>query len=479
MKQKLFVLIIEDSQEDAELVVNYLKKEGYDISYQRVDTANGMKKALENRKWDLILSDYAMPEFDVPSALAIFHESGDDIPFIVISGAIGEEKAVEMIKAGAHDYLMKDNMTRFASVIERELREARIRRDLVQAIAELKTSEEKYRSYLKNAPDGVFIADENGKYIEANHAATRITGFTEKELLNMSISDLLPPDYLEWGLTHFNSLKTKGFSNGEGIFVHKDGSRRWWSVDAVILTPTRFLGFTKDITERKKYELEVRKAKEQFELLNQHLIDAREEERAFISLEIHDELGQSLTALKLDLNWVRGNIHDKSNSVEKLNRMIEMTNDIIKKVQRISSELRPGLLDDLGLASTIEWYCDEFEERTGIKCNLDIEDVSVGDPKINLALFRILQEALTNVIRHSMASSVNIELHYSEQKVTMTIEDDGIGIPFEKIESADSLGLAGMRERVRHCDGKVEFVTKEGSGTKIIISIPPKENKLL
>ena len=121
MNEKLFVLIIEDSQEDAEFTVNHLRKAGYDISYQCVETAEGMKTAFENQKWDLILSDYSMPEFDVPSALAIYHESGADIPFIVVSGAIDEEKAVEMIKAGAHDYLLKDNMTRFVSVVEREL----------------------------------------------------------------------------------------------------------------------------------------------------------------------------------------------------------------------------------------------------------------------------------------------------------------------------------------------------------------------
>jgi two-component system sensor histidine kinase UhpB len=372
--------------------------------------------------------------------------------------------------------LLKDNITRFASVVERELREAKVRRDLIKVNAALKTSEGKYRSYVEYAPDGVFVADENGKYLEVNRAAALITGYTEKELLHMSISDLLPPDYLAWGLEHFNSVRKIGFANGEGIFVHKDGTRRWWSVDAVLLTDTRFLGYTRDITERKKFELEVTKANEQLELLNQYLIDAREDERALISRDLHDELGQTLTALKLDLNWVRGNIRDISNSTEKLNKMIEMTNDIIKKVQRISSELRPGLLDDLGLASTIEWYCGEFEERTGIRCNLAVEDLLSADPKNDLALFRILQEALTNVIRHSRASSVNIELHYSEQVIIMTIDDNGIGMPFEKIESSNSLGLIGMRERARQRGGKVEFVTKEG--TKIIITITRQENKL-
>ena len=180
MTRKLSVLIIEDNQNDAELTANHLSEAGYDISYLCVDTADGMKTALNNQKWDLIISDYSMPEFDVPSALSIYHESGADIPFIILSGAIGEEKAVEIIKAGAHDYLLKDNMTRFASVVERELREAKVRRDLIKVYAALKTSEGKYRSYVEYAPDGVFVADENGKYLEVNRAAALITGLHGK-----------------------------------------------------------------------------------------------------------------------------------------------------------------------------------------------------------------------------------------------------------------------------------------------------------
>jgi signal transduction histidine kinase len=350
MKQQLSVLIIEDDKEDAELAVNYLRKGGYDVNYVLVDNESGMRKALGSQKWDLILSDYSMPEFDVPSALAIYREFDADIPFLVISGAIGEEKAVEMLKAGAHDYLLKDNMKRFVSVVERELREVLVHRELL-------------------------------------------------------------------------------------------------------------------------------KANKQLEQLNQYIIDAREEERAIISLEIHDELGQALTALKLDLNWVRGHIHDTTGSVDKLTRMIEMTNRIVKKVQLISSELRPGLLDDLGLESTIEWYCGEFEERSGIKCNLALEELPFEDRKINLSLFRILQEALTNVIRHSGASVVNVELNYLKPVIKMIIEDNGKGIPAEKFESGNSLGLIGMHERAKQCGGNIEFITNNNEGTKVIVSVSEKENK--
>jgi signal transduction histidine kinase len=183
-----------------------------------------------------------------------------------------------------------------------------------------------------------------------------------------------------------------------------------------------------------------------------------------------------LTALKLDLCWILKNIQDRENTVEKLKKMVEMTNTIIKKVQRISAEIHPSMLEDLGLASTIEWYCGEFEERTGLKCNLTLEDLTSGNPQSTLALFRILQEALTNVIRHSEASNVNIELRNSENQIILTIEDDGIGISPEKIKSYSSLGLVGMFERARQCGGKVEFAPKESQGTKLIITIDGPEN---
>jgi two-component system, NarL family, sensor histidine kinase UhpB len=141
-------------------------------------------------------------------------------------------------------------------------------------------------------------------------------------------------------------------------------------------------------------------------------------------------------------------------------------------VQRISSDLRPGILDDLGLAAAIEWYCDEFEKRTGIKCSLRLDDSIFGDSQMNLVFFRVLQEALTNVIRHANASSVTIKLHHTQKGTTLTIHDNGIGIKKEKIESAKSLGLIGMRERVRQFGGKVNISSGKEQGAKLTIYIP-------
>ena len=221
-------------------------------------------------------------------------------------------------------------------------------------------------------------------------------------------------------------------------------------------------------------EMEIQKGKEQMQLLNHHLINAREEERAAISLLIHDELGQALTALKIDLNWLHKNAGDKL-VPQKLDRMISTTNGIIQKVQRISSELHPKLLTDLGLADAIEWYCGEQQERTGLKFKLLLEETDNINFKRDLALFRILQEALTNVIRHARATRVAVSIKQELNGTLMTIADDGIGIDPEIIEATNSMGLFGMRERARQCNGILEFEVNIPSGTRVKVFVPTEK----
>ncbi len=223
--------------------------------------------------------------------------------------------------------------------------------------------------------------------------------------------------------------------------------------------------------ELKRTELEIQRAKEQMELLNRHLINAREDERADISLMIHDELGQALTALKIDLSWLRENADAKSFS-QKLDTMITITNDVIRKVQRISSELHPKLLTDLGLSDAIEWYCEEQRKRTGLQFDLFLEDSDHLDFQKDLSLFRILQEALTNVFRHAHASTVTISIKHEVSGTFMTIVDDGIGIDPEILKGSGSMGLFGMRERARYCNGILKLDQNSPTGTKVSVFIP-------
>jgi len=219
-------------------------------------------------------------------------------------------------------------------------------------------------------------------------------------------------------------------------------------------------------------ESEVLLAKQQLEQLNEYQIKEIEDERTAISFQVHDELGQSMTALKMDLNWVRQNLDNKELVERKLDKMIDMTKDVIRKVQRISSELHPGVLDDLGLVSTIEWYCGEFEERSGIPCKLSLEELDTENPTVSLALFRILQEALTNVIRHAKATIISVELINRKNVTILKIVDNGVGIPKDKLLSGKSFGMIAMRHRVEHCGGTIDISSTSEKGATIVVRIP-------
>jgi len=348
-----------------------------------------------------------------------------------------------------------------------------------QAEAALKESEARFRSLFENSLMGISVAGIDGHLVQANLAYAQMYGYKNPEEMLTEITNV--------GMLYANPverkevlriLRRKGFMEAREVeAVRRDGSRFFVLVSACEIRDSEGkLLYNQaihiDVTDRRRTEEEIKKSKELLEKLYQHLNEIREEERALISREIHDELGQSMTALKLDLNWMHKYLNTNPEAVTKLESMIELVSNTIKDVQRISSDLRPGILDDLGLAAAIEWYSEEFEKRTGIKCSLSLDDSILGDPQKDLVFFRVLQEALTNVIRHAKASSVSIKLCKSGSGTAMTVLDNGIGIIPEKAESGKSLGLIGMRERVRQFGGKIDIVSKKGQGTKLTIFIP-------
>jgi two-component system, NarL family, sensor histidine kinase UhpB len=342
----------------------------------------------------------------------------------------------------------------------------------------LQKSEEKWRKLVTTIPDYIALHDLKGNYLFLNHYTN---GFSEKDITGKSLYDFISKDSEDIYRNNFeeciHSKQTQkfifsGFGNNKELKIYENFLVPITEKDQVV----NVMAIATDITEQKKVEEELLQSKALLERLNQHLNEVRENERAVISREIHDELGQSMTALKLDLNLMNQYIKTNAEAKRKLDGMIELISSTIKNVQRISSELRPGILDDLGLVSAVEWYCDEFEKRTGIRCILKFEETDFSDPGINLVFFRVLQEALTNVIRHARASLVRVNLYKTGKNTTISIHDNGIGIPEEKIKSHKSLGLISMRERVRQFGGKVIISSGKGKGTKLSVFIPEKKN---
>jgi signal transduction histidine kinase len=230
----------------------------------------------------------------------------------------------------------------------------------------------------------------------------------------------------------------------------------------------------REIAERKRAEDHLRKSEENLRALAAHLQSVREEEWTRISREIHDELGQALTGLKMDLKWVADRLPgDEPALAERTKSMFGLIDETVASVRRMASRLRPELLDQLGLAAAVEWHAGEFRRRTGIRCNLSLPpEAPTVDRERSTAAFRIFQELLTNVARHANATRIDIAMRTNSGALVLTVEDNGKGIEESAVLDAKSLGLLGMRERVLPFGGTVDINRVGGGGTKGVVSIP-------
>ena len=228
-----------------------------------------------------------------------------------------------------------------------------------------------------------------------------------------------------------------------------------------------------DITESKKLKTEIEDTNVQLTNLTKHIQDLRENERQALAREIHDDLGQTLTALKMDLKSIQKNILPANQeAINKTDAAGKLVDQAIKTTQQITSELRPGLIDDLGLLAALEWYTDQYIDRTGLELNreflLDEEDIPSS---FKITFYRIVQEALNNVTKHAEAKKVQIILSTDGEFVQLTIQDNGKGISESDITKADSFGLLGMRERAQAIGGKLQIDSTQGKGTTIRLRV--------
>jgi PAS domain S-box-containing protein len=367
------------------------------------------------------------------------------------------------------------------AIDENEIDVLVIARDITErkrAQAAMRESKEMLESIFSSSPDSITVTDINGRIILCNQATAHVHGFSSTEqLIGKSFYELVAEQDRQRAQEGMKQVKMDGavkdvpfiglkgdsgkFAGELSVSILKDSSGR----------PNGFVGITKDITERKQAEEQLRYAKEQVERFNQHLTEAIENERARISREIHDELGQSLTALKIDMNWMQSHVIPKGEIETKLERMIDIVNSTIRNVQQIAADLRPDILEDLGLVPAIEWYCEEFEKRTGIRCETNLEEIQSSNAQINLALFRVTQEALTNVARYSHATMVEVKLRQTGYILILEIIDNGIGMDKEIIDSNKSLGILGMRERIRQFNGSIDISSYKPQGTEVSVQI--------
>lgn len=341
-------------------------------------------------------------------------------------------------------------------------------------------SEAKYKYLFNNNPALIIIWDiETLAILEVNDMALELYGYSREEFLNMNVLDLRPPEDREkirnFSKTMLTSPEYKVRrtwrhlkKNGEIVYMDITSHRIDYNNRKVILS------LAKDITEQRHAEERLKETYDDIRRLNAHLQTLREEERTSIAREIHDELGQQLTGLKMDASWLSRKLENSDERIVlKLKEMISLMDETIKTVRRISSDLRPGILDDLGLIAALEWQSSEFEKRSGIKVEFsaEIKDLKT-DRKTNIAIFRIFQESLTNAMRHSGAGTLSCSLKEDGKFLTMSIRDDGKGFDAETARKKKTLGLTGMRERALMIGGKMTVSSQSGKGTLIEFKLP-------
>ena len=347
--------MLEDDSADAELTKFALRKGGLNFSLERVDSKNDYIRQLHDNPPALILSDYSLPGFNGNDALEIAMEKCPETPFIFVTGTMGEEVAIQTLKSGATDYVLKTRLSRLMPAVQRALREAEER------------------------------------------------------------------------------------------------------------------------SQHRRAEEQLRESHERLRALSVYLQTVREEERTRIAREVHDELGQALTSCKLDLSWIANKLpSDLKPLLDKTRSLTAHIDSTIQTVRRISSELRPGVLDHLGLVAAIEWQANEFQNRTGIKCDLRARvREPLPDQDLSTTFFRIFQETLTNVIRHAGATHVAVDLKEADGRITLEVKDNGRGIAREDISNTKSMGLLGMRERASLLGGVFRIGSLPGGkGTRVRVSIP-------
>jgi PAS domain S-box-containing protein len=356
-------------------------------------------------------------------------------------------------------------------------------RKLIEAA--LRDSEIKARAILENAADGLIIADDRGVIQSTNRAADRIFGYDAGELEGLTLKHLVPRPYPAEDKTYRSPSQKPSVFPVVNSTREVMGQRKHGEIFPLDLAASQiffddrrlYIAIVRDNTERKRAQQELSHSHEQLRALAAHLQSIREEERFRIAREIHDELGQSLTGLKLDLAWIMSRLPaDGPPLRQRAKTMSALIDNTIQTVRRIATDLRPGILDNLGLVAALEWQAAEFQNRTGIQCRcLSRLDDTGLDAERRTALFRIFQETLTNVARHSQATIVEVRLQETAGQLVLEVSDNGQGFSEKQITDPRSVGLLGMRERAHILGGELQITSAPDQGTTVTARIPMPE----
>jgi PAS domain S-box-containing protein len=343
----------------------------------------------------------------------------------------------------------------------------------------LRRSRLEFHDIFAFASVGIFRSSRDGRILLANPAFARMLGYDAREQLeslDLARDVYFDPQEREALIARYEPQQPE--RTLEIQWKRRNGTPIWVLLNAHAVRDEAggmlyFEGFVQDITERRQAAQELARYRKQLRQLAARLEDVREQDRKTIAREIHDELGQALTALRMDLSWIVGRLPaSPARLATKTHAMIDVVDQTIATVRRIATQLRPPILDDLGLVAAIEWQAGEVAARTGIHCALDLPaDVRLDEARAT-TVFRIFQEAITNVVRHAGANSVQVILRATAEELTLEVRDDGRGITAAQLLDQAALGLLGMRERAEAAGGVLDVFAGPGEGTTVALRLP-------
>lgn len=479
MGKPLRILIVEDSEDDALLLLRHLQRDGYITTHKRVDSAEEVESALDVQGWDIVISDYVLPHFSGLEVLRLIQEKGLDLPCIIVSGRITDETAVAAMKAGARDYIMKDNLKRMGVAIERELSETEARRERKTAQDQLQEVSEKLYLVTETIQDAFWMSSPtDGEVAYLSPAFEDIWGRSRLEFRKIPqdlFETVLPEDRQQF----LDSCKKHAEGTAyiaEYRILRSDGSVRWiydrgypiYSDDKQVVMMT---GVARDITPQKLADRNLKNAESSLRTMANRLVQLQEEERRRIARELHDQVGQSLTGLKLMINQAMRSPKDNINPM--LNEAQSVVTELIQQVREMSLTLRPSMLDDLGLLPTLLWHIERYTNLTGIKVNFEHHGLQrIFSADVNTAVYRIIQEALTNVARYAKVNKVNVKISISDDVVHLLVEDHGCGFDLSQLSTKEAAGISGMRERTQLLGGSLTIQTSPGTGASLTAELP-------
>jgi two-component system, NarL family, sensor histidine kinase UhpB len=487
MKEK--ILIIDDEPEILENLETILFDEGFEVV--KASSGNEAVANFEAGSFGLVITDMKMPGLSGIDVLRRVKQIDKNVEVIILTGFGTMENAIQALRDRCvYDYLRKplEDIEELTTSIRNALERRRLRIENEKLVTELRESEEKYRSLVESTKDSIYLIDENLRYLFVNQKHLSRFSLPTDRIIGRKYEEFHSKEESKG----FAERIQKVFENGKSLSYEyqseKDGRYFIRTLSPVKEKDGRIMSVTvisKDITERKQAEKALQISTEnllegynQRKILSKRLIDLLEKDRHYIAMELHDNIGQILTALKINLEIIDDKLKPTDTELGSLIKTArKRARQAIDDLNIIAHGLMPGILDALGLVSSIRTLLDEFKEHTGLKIDFFNRNVRKRfDLEKELAIYRIVQEALNNIIKHAKAKHVYVSLLKKDNVLFLSVEDDGVGFDQDKAmkisKGKGPLGLVIMQERAMQLDGELTIESKMGKGTHLLAEIP-------